>query len=51
VKLETGSTSVKTTIELPYDLWRAVKMRAVDDRTDLRTVVIAALEVYLSKKK
>lgn len=38
---------VKTTVELPGDLWRAAKIRAMDDRADLRTVFIRALEAYL----
>lgn len=39
---------VKTTIELPEPVWRAAKIRAVDDRSDLRRVVIAALQAYLT---
>ena len=42
---------VKTTVELPEALWRMAKMRAVDERTDLRSVVVAALEVYLKPRK
>jgi hypothetical protein len=38
---------VKTTVELPGALWREAKIRAVDDRVDLRTVFIRALEQYL----
>jgi hypothetical protein len=38
---------VKTTVELPGDLWRSAKIRAMDDRVDLRTVFIRALEAYL----
>lgn len=38
---------VKTTVELPGDLWREAKIRAMDDRVDLRTVFIRALEDYL----
>jgi hypothetical protein len=38
---------VKTTVELPGELWRAAKIRAMDDRADLRTVLIRALEAYL----
>lgn len=38
---------VKTTVELPGDLWRAAKIRAMDQRVDLRTVFIRALEEYL----
>ena len=42
-----GLGPVKTTVELPGDLWRAAKIRAMDDRVDLRTVFIRALEAYL----
>ena len=42
---------VKTTVELPEPLWRAAKVRAMDERTDLRSVVIAALEAYLKGRK
>ncbi len=38
---------MKTTVLLPEQLWREAKVRAVDDRTDLRGVIIAALEAYL----
>lgn len=46
VKRTDGDT-VKTTVELPGDLWRAAKIRAMDERSDLRTVLIRALEEYL----
>jgi hypothetical protein len=38
---------VKTTVELPAELWREAKIRAMDERVDLRTVFIRALEKYL----
>ena len=38
---------MKTTVELPEVLWRAAKIRAMDQRTDLRSVLIAALAAYL----
>jgi hypothetical protein len=43
----TDSDTVKTTVELPGELWRAAKIRAMDERSDLRTVLIRALETYL----
>jgi hypothetical protein len=43
----TDSDTVKTTVELPGELWRAAKIRAMDERADLRTVLIRALESYL----
>ena len=38
---------MKTTVDLPKELWRAAKIRAMDDHSDLRSVVIAALRTYL----
>jgi hypothetical protein len=43
----TRSDTVKTTVELPGEIWRAAKIRAMDERSDLRTVLIRALEEYL----
>ena len=41
---------VKTTILLPVSLWRAAKMKALDERTDFPRIVLAALRAYLGKK-
>jgi hypothetical protein len=41
---------VKTTVLLPGDLWEAAKIRALTQRTDLRSVVIEALEAHLRGK-
>lgn len=38
---------MKTTVLLPEKLWAAAKKRAVDERADLRQVVVAALDAYL----
>jgi hypothetical protein len=43
----TPSETVKTTVELPGELWRAAKIRAMDERSDLRSVLVRALEEYL----
>ena len=45
--MRTDRDAVKTTVELPEELWRAAKIRAMDERADLRTVLIRALENYL----
>ena len=45
------SPSVKTTVDLPQDLWRATKIRAMDEQSDLRSVIIAALRVYLDSRE
>ena len=41
---------VKTTVELPLELWQAVKVRAVEDRSDLRGIIVNALVGYLNKR-
>ena len=43
--------TVKTTIELPADLWRRARIRVLDERADFRRIVIAALEAYLKTTK
>ena len=42
-----SARGVKTTVELPADVWRAAKIRAMDDYSDLRSVIIAALRSHL----
>lgn len=49
-KKETKEVSVKTSVDLPKTLWREAKIRALDEGTDFRRVVIAALESYLKTK-
>ena len=39
--------TVKTTVRLRRTLWRDARVRAIDDGTDLQTVVSEALAVYL----
>ncbi|NOU08628.1 MAG: hypothetical protein HOO98_01215 [Nitrospira sp.] len=46
----TEKAIVKTTVELERSLWRAVKVRAVDEGTDLRGIIVLALQQYLAKK-
>lgn len=41
---------VKTTVDLPEDIWRAAKIRAMDERKDLRSVIIEALAAHLKNK-
>jgi hypothetical protein len=43
----TGAPTVKTTIVLPERVWRKAKDRALDERTDFRSVILKALELYL----
>jgi hypothetical protein len=43
----TATENIKTTVFLPYDLWRAVRVRAIDERTNARAILIRALRAYL----
>jgi hypothetical protein len=42
---------VRTTLDLPVALWKAAKVRAMDERRDLRDVLLAALRAYLETPK
>lgn len=45
-----ASNTLKTTIVLPRELWRAVKIKALDEGSDLNRIVISALEAHLRQK-
>lgn len=40
--------TVKTSIEMPRELWRRVGIRAAEEETRRRDVLIRALEAYLA---
>jgi hypothetical protein len=40
---------VKTTIQLPRDLWKRVHVRAMDEGLQMNELVIAALRAYLGR--
>ncbi len=40
----------RTSLDLPLALWKRVKIRAVEEGTDFRNLVIRALEQYLGAK-
>jgi hypothetical protein len=46
-----GVPVVKTTVHLPEDLWRAAKIRALEERRDLRDLLIEGLQLVLARKK
>lgn len=46
-----GVSVIKTTVHLPEDLWREAKVRALDERKDLRTLIIEGLRLVLARKK
>jgi hypothetical protein len=45
-----GDTMQRTTVDLSKDLWKRAKIRAMDEGTDLKSVITAALEAYLKTK-
>jgi metal-responsive CopG/Arc/MetJ family transcriptional regulator len=42
---------MKTSVEIPDDLWKAAKHFAIEQGIDLRDVIVKALEEYLKKAK
>jgi hypothetical protein len=42
-----GADTVRTTLDLPLALWKRAKTRALDERRDLRAVLLDALRAYL----
>jgi hypothetical protein len=51
VRKEGSMKVVRTSLDLPEDVWRAAKVRALDERSDFRSIVIEALKLYLRTKK
>jgi hypothetical protein len=45
-----GEKLVRITVDTPESLWQQAKMRAVEERRDLRAIVLEALEAYLKIK-
>ena len=41
---------MKTSVDIPDDLWKSAKILAVEESKDLRGVIIEALKEHLSKK-
>lgn len=42
---------MKTSVEIPDDLWKAAKHKAIEEGIDLKGIIIKALEEYLKKAK
>lgn len=42
---------MKTSVDIPDDLWKAAKILAVEERKDLRDIIVEALKEYLRKKR
>ena len=48
----TGEPStVRTTLVLPEDLWRRAKVRALEEKCDLRDLLLEGLEIVLKRPK
>lgn len=46
---DSAPETVKCTVKLNADLWRAARHRALDERRDFQDVVAEALELYLKR--
>jgi hypothetical protein len=42
---------VKTTLLMPEDLWRRAKVRAMEERRDLKDLLLEGLELVLKRGK
>jgi hypothetical protein len=41
---------MKTSVEIPDDLWRTAKHQAIEEGVDLKDIIVKALELYLKRK-
>jgi hypothetical protein len=48
---EEGVTRIKTSVEIPEELWTEAKIRAVHDKINLQDVIAAALREYLKRPR
>ncbi len=46
-----GVSTVRTSIQIPENLWKAAKFRAVEEKKNLQDVIADALRVYLRVAK
>jgi hypothetical protein len=46
-----GVKTVKTTIDMPEDLWKAAKIRALEEDRNLAELVAEAVRDFLRRKK
>lgn len=49
MKTKEPADTVKCTVKLNADLWRAARHRALDEDRDFQDVVAEALELYLKR--
>lgn len=48
--MKDSTRGTKTAVEIPPELLRRVKQRALDDNTTIRALVIEGLELVLARK-
>jgi hypothetical protein len=46
-----GVRTTKTSIEIPEEIWRAAKIRAMDEKKNFQDIVAEALAAFLKPKK
>ena len=46
-----GVKTVKTSIDIPEEVWRAAKIRSMDEKRNFQDVVADALREYVRKPK
>ena len=51
VKREKKTDKVKISLDFPRDLWKALKMRALQDDQTATGILVRLTEAYLSGKK
>ncbi len=42
-----GAATVRTTLDMPVALWKAIKSRSIEEQRDLRDVLLDAVALYL----
>jgi hypothetical protein len=50
IRKTTKAGRLKTTVVLPRDLWKRARIKAVEEETDLSTLIAKAIEAYLKSK-
>jgi hypothetical protein len=50
IRETTRAERLKTTVVLPRDLWKRARIEAVEEETDLSTLIAKAIEAYLKGK-
>jgi hypothetical protein len=46
-----GVRTIKTSIEIPEEVWRAAKIRAMDEKVNFQDIVTEALREFLKRPR